>query len=191
MKKLIAFIRTTITGGILFLLPFVVLTILLEKAFAILSDLSQPISDRLSKDFLGFDGSILITIALIVLICFLSGLFFRSEKGKRWVNTLESRLMVNIPGYSLIKALTADTIGQPVEQSMTPALVQDGENWLLGFLCEEGDKHSTVFIPDAPRYDAGEIRLVPSGDIKKLDMSIHHFSKAINAYGKGIMDYLE
>jgi len=37
---------------------------------------------------------------------------------------------------------------------------------------------SMVFIPDAPRYDAGEMRVVASSNIKKLDISIKNFVKA-------------
>ena len=191
MKNFLIFIRTTITGGILFLLPIVILIIILEKAYAILSVLARPISSRLNAEFLGMNGSILITIGLIIIICFVSGLFFRSDTAKRWVKTLEERLLVNIPGYALLKSITADTVGERSESSMSPVMIQDGESWSLGFLCEEGKQHTTVFIPDAPSYDAGEIRVVPSGDVKKLEMTANQFAKTIKGYGKGVLKHVE
>ena len=191
MNPAIRFIRTTITGGILFLLPGVVLLFFFEKAYSILKVVSQPIANRISKSILGFDGSMLITVLLLILICFAAGLIFRSKRVKRTMEKLEDRVLIFIPGYSLLKSITADTIGEEMQHKLIPVRVEDGDSWLLGFLVEEGKQLSTVFLPDAPRYDAGEIRLLPSSSVIRLEISTNKFTKVIQSYGVGAVNFVE
>ncbi len=191
MNTVLRFIRTTIIGGILFLLPLVVLYIIFEKANSILSVIAEPISKKISDSFLGFDSSGLITILLLILICFIGGLVFRSKRVKKGLQKLEDKVLVFIPGYSLIKSVTADTLGEDVEHKLIPVRVADGEDWLLGFLVEEGESHCTVFLPDAPRYDAGEIRILPASSVIKLEVSTNKFTKMIRSYGVGVVEFIE
>ncbi len=191
MNPALRFIRTTIIGGILFLLPVVVLYIIFEKAHSILSVIAEPISRKISDSILGFDGSGLITILLLILICFIGGLVFRSKRVKKSLQKLEDKFLIFIPGYSLMKSVTADTLGEDVENKLIPVRVADGEDWLLGFLIEEGKNHSTVFLPDAPRYDAGEIRILPTASVIKLEISANKFTKMIRSYGVGAVNYIE
>ena len=191
MNPTLRFIRTTVVGGILFLLPLVVLFIIFEKASSILSVITEPISRRISDSILGFDGSTMITIFLLTLICFIGGLVFRSKRVKKILQKLEDKVLIFIPGYSLMKSVTADTLGEDVENKLIPIRVADGEDWLLGFLIEEGKSHSTVFLPDAPRYDAGEIRILPATSVVKLEIPANKFTKMIKSYGVGAIEFIE
>jgi uncharacterized membrane protein len=191
MKSILSFVRTTIAGGILFLLPVVLILIVLGKAYVILHGISAPLSRYLSKQFLGFDGHILISLVLLVLACFLSGLLFRTKTVKRWIIALEDKVLVFLPGYSMMKSVTSDTIGNKEDAILKPALIKDGDEWGLGFLVEEGKVMSTVFRPDAPRHDAGEIKLVPRESVKKLDIPLNVFSKSIKNFGKGAQTWID
>lgn len=191
MNPALRFIRTTVIGGILFLLPLVVLFIIFEKAHALLSVISDPISRKISDSILGFDGSALISILLLILICFMGGLVFRSKKVKKILQKLEDKVLIFIPGYSLIKSVTADTLGEDVANKLIPVRVADGEDWLLGFLIEEAKNHSTVFLPDAPKYDAGEIRIMPTSSVVKMDIPANKFTKMIRSYGVGVLEFIE
>ena len=191
MNPTLRFIRTTVVGGILFLLPVVVLVIIFEKANSILSVITEPISRRIPDSILGFDGSTMITIFLLILICFIGGLVFRSKRVKKILQKLEDKVLIFIPGYSLMKSITADTLGEEVENKLIPIRVADGEDWLLGFLIEEGKNHSTVFLPDAPRYDAGEIRILPATSVVKLEIPANKFTKMIKSYGVGAIEFIE
>lgn len=173
------------------MLPSVLLIIFLSKAYAILAKLSEPLSKRLPERVLSFNGSILLTIALLIILCFLSGLVFRSVWVKKWVSKLENTLLINIPGYSMIKSITADTIGTKSEEQLEPITIRDGDTWNIGFLVEEGEKLCMVFIPDAPRYDAGEMRVVDSNNVQKLDITTKNFIKAIKSFGKGIIHQMD
>ncbi len=191
MKSFLSFVRTTLTGGILFLLPVAILFILFEKVFSILLKISTPISKILPKGDFWLDGSLTIAILLLVILCFASGLLFRSQKVKKLVSKLENDLLIYIPGYSLIKSVTADTIGEKIEDTLSPILIKDDKSWNFAFLVEERGEFSTIFIPDAPRYDAGEIKIVPSELVKKLNVPANIFTRSIKSYGKGALKWLE
>ncbi len=120
----------------------------------------------------------------------MSGLLFRSTYIKNLVRKLEESVLNFIPGYALIKSITADSIGEQIDQKMTPILIKDDDSWNLAFLVEEGTELSTVFIPDAPRYDAGEVKIIPTVLVKKLNVSTTVFSRSIKNYGKGAISWL-
>jgi len=191
MKSILGFIRTTITGGILLLLPIILLIVIFTKAYNILHKLSAPISEKLPELIFGFDGSNLIAFLLLILICFISGLLFRSKYVKNWIKKLEDNLLINVPGYALIKSLTSSTIGKTSDTDMVPILIKDDNSWSLAFLVEENEKLSTVFIPDAPKHDAGEVKIIPSELIEKLDVSVNAFSRSIKNYGKGASKWVK
>ena len=191
MKAIVAFIRNTITGGVLFLLPIILFIIIITKANSLIRKLSEPFYEKLPEGFLNVLGSNIITIILILAICFLSGLFFQTNLAKKWVNVLEQKILIGIPGYLLIKSLISSAVGEVDAQTMKPVFIKDGNSWNLAFLVEESKLMSTVFIPDAPRIDAGEIRIVPTDIIHKLDISSTKFNNFIKMYGKGAMDWIK
>jgi len=190
MKSFLRFIKTTVTGGILFLLPVVLLIMVLKKAYNMLHIISAPISEKLPEIIFGFDGSNLVVIALLIVISIVSGLLFRSKLVKGWIKKLEDNLLVNLPGYALIKSITAGVIGEQTENDMAPILIEEEDAWNLAFLVEKGEKFSTVFIPDAPRHDAGEVKIILTTRIKKLDVNVQKFIKVIKNYGKGANQWI-
>jgi uncharacterized membrane protein len=191
MKSIVSFIKTTLSGGILFLLPFILVITLLKEVFNFLFKISDPISKYLPEIIFGLDGSYIVAILLLVLICFIGGLLFLTKPVKKFTKKIENNILNLMPGYALIKSITADTIGEKIENKMTPILIKDDKSWNLAFLVEEGDDLSTVFIPDAPRHDAGEVKIVPTEFIKKLNVSSNIFSKSIKNYGKGANAWLD
>lgn len=191
MKTLLAFIRNTITGGILFLIPVLLFTLLFNKAYSIIEKISDPIYRNLPEGFLSLLSSNIITIFILVLICFSAGLLFKTKFVKKWVNILEEKILISIPGYPLIKSIMSSAIGDNEAQTMKPVMVQDGDSWNLAFLVDDGEIMSTVFIPDAPRIDSGEIRIVPSLVVRKLDISVTKFNNSIKTFGKGAKDWIK
>jgi uncharacterized membrane protein len=74
---------------------------------------------------------------------------------------------------------------------MSPILIHEEDSWSLAFLIEQGEIYSTVFIPDAPRHDAGEIKIIRSNRIQKLDISSNKFSQSIKTFGKGAIKWVK
>lgn len=191
MKSILSFIKATITGGILFLLPVILLIMIFSKAYDLLHKVSAPISEKLPEFIFGFDFSNLIAIFLLVFICFISGLLFRSKLVQKWIKKLEDTVLINVPGYALIKSITAGAIGESSDDDMVPILIHEDDSMSPAFLVEKGEKFSTVFIPDAPRTDAGEVKIIPNNRIEKLDISANKLTKILKAFGKGTSQWVK
>lgn len=190
MKSFLSFIRATLTGGILFLLPVVLLVMLFAKAHNLLLKISAPIAEQLPEIIFGFDGSNLLAVLLLIFICFISGLFFRSKLVRSWVRKIEDTILINLPGYALIKSITAGAIGEQSETDMSPVFIHEDDSWSPAFLVEKDEKYSTVFIPEAPKHDSGKIKIIPSARVEKLDINTHKFTQSIKSFGKGLLNGL-
>ena len=112
MRALVAFIRATLIGGILFLLPIVVLAIVLGKAQEIASRIVAPLASRIAmKSMAGISTGTILAIGLLVLFCLLVGLFARTRLAPKIVEWLESGFLYNIPGYDFFKGISESLMG--------------------------------------------------------------------------------
>jgi len=184
------FLRTTLTGGIIFLLPVTLLFIILKKAYEILVRIAKPISSRLPDFFFGLDGATIIGIALLVVFCFIGGLLFRSRRVKQVVGKLEDNVLCFLPGYTLVRSIAADAVGEKVERNLQPVLLQDGDSWNMGFLVEESEGSCTVFIPEMPRLDSGNVSIVPSSMVKRVNVPNNLAALSFRNYGKGAINWI-
>ena len=192
MKSFLSFLRSTLTGGVLFLLPMVLLVVLLNKARLIMLTLSKPLADRLPDVILGLDGSNLIAIGLLLMICFVSGLLFRSPRVRQSIGSLEENFLTFLPGYALIKSIAVDAVGDTAaDHQMKTVLVREDNFWRIAYLVEEVGDLSTVFIPDAPRHDAGEVRIIPSDQLIRTPVTTGKAARSIQRYGRGASDWLK
>lgn len=187
MNSVLKFIRTTITGGIIFLLPLTLVLIIAKKALDILMKLSTPFADIFPHSILGFDGHQLLTLALLLIICFMSGLLFRLSFAKSWIKKLEDNFICYLPGYTLMKSVAADALRHEVDVKMIPVMVQDGDAHMLGFLTEEEAGYCAVFIPGAPHHEEGEIKIFPSALVTKINIPVNTAVKQIKSLGKGMI----
>jgi uncharacterized membrane protein len=79
MKSLSAFLKTTIVGGALYLVPIVLILVVLRKVHAITIKLIAPMAQQLElHDIGGINLARLLAVVGVVLICFLAGLFART-----------------------------------------------------------------------------------------------------------------
>src|SRR5437762_12956361 len=100
MGKLLSYVRATIAGGLLFLMPLMVIIFVISKVFGLLRVLAKPLAAALPFTQLAGVGVItLITIILLLLVCFVAGIFMNTKLAHRIVKWLEERVLVYIPGY--------------------------------------------------------------------------------------------
>lgn len=185
------FLRTTLTGGIIFLLPLTLLFIILKKAFDILEKIAAPISFRLPNFVFGLDGAKIIGFVLLIVVCFIGGLLFRSRHVKQWVSKIEDNVLCFLPGYTLVRSITADAVGEKVDRNLQPVLIQDGDAWNMGFLVEESEGSCTVFIPEMPRLDSGNVSIVPSSMVKRVNVPNNLAALSFRNYGKGAINWIK
>lgn len=173
------------------MLPVVLLAMIFGKAHEAAIKIIAPLDEVLPETILGFHGSRMVALLLLILVCFVSGILFRLPRVKKWVGKLEDDVLSYMPGYSLLKSIAADAVGGEIENQMTPVLVQDEDAWNIGFLVEEGEGLCTVFFPEAPRHDSGEVKIVPATSVKKLGIPANKVSLSLKSFGKGALHWVK
>ena len=110
MNGLAQFLKTTIVGGIVFLVPLVAIIYVIGKALQLSRTFAEPIAAFLPVDRVGGIAlANLVAIIAIVLLCFLAGLAARTSFASAFVRESESRFLWKIPGYGFVKGFTSPT----------------------------------------------------------------------------------
>jgi len=100
------FLKTTVIGGLIFLVPMVVLGLVIGKAISVMLVIAEPMAGILPVDSVGGIAIVnVIALAIVVLVCFLAGLVARTGFAQKLADTAESTILQKIPGYTLIKGL--------------------------------------------------------------------------------------
>ena len=181
------FIRSTLIGGIFFLLPLTVLVMIFGKILSFFVKLTTPLTAWWPLDrVLGIAIADLIAIATIILLCFLAGLFARSETVAKFIASLESRFLNNIPGYTLLKSMTGSVTGVEQETSITPILARFDDASQVAFKVESlPDGRVIVYIPGAPDPWSGSLFVMAADRIEPLACSLQQAVKNIQGLGAG------
>ena len=187
MKRLLHFFRTTLVGGVLLLVPIVVLIIVLNKALAIARKIVDPLAARLPfESLVGFQTPLVLAIALLVVFCFIAGLFARTALAKRGMNWLESAVLSNVPGYQFLKSMGESLLGVDNEPAPEVILARIEDAWQIAFLVErlEGG-HVAVFVPGAPNPQSGSVFLMTEDRIKPAGIPPRAALKCLMRLGAG------
>jgi uncharacterized membrane protein len=159
MKNILTIIKTTIAGGIFFLVPIALLVIIIGKVFTVLQTLLQPILKRLPDTNLVGRPVLqeLVAIIVLLIICFISGLLAQTGIAKRYISWLENSILGHVPGYQFLKNLGKNITGLE-EQDIKIVLARVDDGWQLSFLIEQiGKDMYTVFVPGAPNPWSGSV----------------------------------
>jgi uncharacterized membrane protein len=185
MKWYQSLIKRVLNGIILFLLPVLLLLFILGKAISIVQKLILPIKKYLPAErVFGVGLLTLISLVLILLICYLAGMLIEQKKVKWLIAKLEDKILVFIPGYSMIKAQTSEMVSEAVA-NWQPVLIGEDGDWKMGVLVDQQpDGLCMIFFPEPPDAKSGEMKLVHESKLKKLDMPVSKMIRIIRKYGK-------
>jgi uncharacterized membrane protein len=181
------FLKTTVIGGIVFLVPVVIFVFIIGKALVFTRKITAPFAGILPFGPVG-DAVVvnLLGLALIVLVCFLGGLVAKSAAVARLVDSLENNFLSKIPIYALIKSTVSGTVQSEEAEGMKSVLVRLDDSWQLGFEIERlSDGKVTVFLPGAPDPWSGSVCFVSEDRITKLDANLLSITKVLKGFGKG------
>jgi len=186
MKWYHAAIKRILHGIIFFLLPLILLLFVLGKAIDIVQKLILPIKKHLpAEQVLGVGMITLISILLILVICYIAGILAESRRIKSLIAKLEDNVLVFIPGYSMLKAQAGDAISEG-DDKWQAVLMGEDNDWKMGIEVDrQPDGYCTVFFPEPPDAKSGAMKLVHASTLKKLDMPVSKLIKIIRKYGEG------
>jgi uncharacterized membrane protein len=190
-KQGLGFIYTTLIGGALFLIPVVFLGVALTKAAGFMMVIAEPLAEWIPLDSLGGIAlANLIAIASIVLICFLAGLVARHALAGEAVKQLESKLLMKIPGYSMVKGIVSGFDADSSE-GLKPVALTLGTAERIGFEIQKlSDGRSMVYIPSAPSPWSGITQVLPADQIRYVEVPVTKIVEITENYGHGAEDLL-
>jgi uncharacterized membrane protein len=189
--KGVRFIMTTIIGGLLFLVPVAFLAFILTKVFGFMIVIAEPMADWLPVETIGGIAlANLIAVVAIILVCFLAGLVARNAMASGLVKTLESRVLMKIPGYTIIKGIKGG-FDKDESNHFKPVALKLGSAERVGFEIQKlADGRSMVFIPSVPNAFSGITQILPADQVTYLDVPVTQIMELAEKYGSGVEELL-
>jgi uncharacterized membrane protein len=179
-------IKSTIIAGIVFLIPFLIITVLLGKVFDIMLLIADPIGDMVTPEGVAeFVVTNLLAALLVLVVCFLAGLLAKSAMMQRLFGALDRRLNLLIPGYAFFRSAFRD-LDPNATAGLKPVVVRLNDMRQLGFWVEDVDENDCiVFFPIAPEPRSGTVAIVEKSRVTELDTGFINVVDILNRLGTG------
>ncbi|MGB2931707.1 MAG: DUF502 domain-containing protein, partial [Methyloceanibacter sp.] len=162
-KSFSEFLKATLIGGLLFLVPGVLIVIILGKAMQLARRVTEPIYDALPDAVFGVGVATVISVLVLVLIAFVAGLLARTKFGKRIGASLEHSLLGGLPQYQMVKSMAQGMAQVESTDNVTPVLVSVEDAWQIGYLLEPLENGwVAAFLPQAPTPMSGNVMYLPA-----------------------------
>jgi len=183
------FFKTTIIGGLLVVFPVGIVVVLIARVILSIHDALAPAMAHLPYGSL-FPG--LMAMAIVLGVCFLTGLVVQTRIGKRISLALERGVLGRMPGYMLLKNLSQRAVGESDGVALAAALLETGDGLVPGFIVEEHeDGRYTVFIPDVPTPAMGTILIMSRELVHPIDVPFRKVVQCIGKWGMGMGELLK
>ena len=193
MRQIWDFVKTTVLGGAIFLLPIAATLLIVVKAGKMAIDAATPLAEKLpfSRGEAVLAVYVVGAIAL-VLVSFAAGVFTRSVRiESKTASFLEDRILNRFPPYVAIRKQTDRLAGIETNEYLKPALVRMHDGWQIGFLVDAfSDGHVAVFLPSAPDPSWGVVQIISSENISPIDGSHGDVIACLEQSGHGLPNLL-
>ncbi len=189
MKKLREFIKSTLIGGLLVVLPLAIFAFVLVWVFNLIHRAISPLTQcALGGTTFQVIAADVLVVLLLICACFLIGAVVRTRLGK-WIYTLiEANLLRRTPGYSLIKETVSQFLGnkQSPFSSVALARIFGNDTLVSVFVTDTHEDGSyTVFMPTGPNPTSGNIYHLPGENVFPVDVSVEDAMRSIISCGAG------
>lgn len=187
------FIKTTAIGGLLFLVPLVVLAVILKKAYNIMLLVAVPLDRLIPIETIGGVAlSNILAVLCIFVACFLAGLLAKSKPGKAIFNWIDAKLLLFFPGYSYLKSLTSSFTDERDEgKVLKPIIAKLDDQSQLAFEVEHADDGTVVvYVPGAPDSRSGNVVYLTPDRVEPLDITFGEVTRSLRQYGRGSVVWL-
>ncbi|QIO31805.1 DUF502 domain-containing protein [Bradyrhizobium sp. 1(2017)] len=185
------FLKTTVIGGALFLLPLALVLVILGHAMRIAVQAALPVSHWLHFDEVGkIAGVGIVTILaaiLLVLVSFLAGVVARTRVGANASAWFENSFLGGMPQYQMVKSMAQGLAqAETASDEFKPVLVSAEGGWQIGYLLEALENNwMVVFVPQAPTPLVGNVRYYPGEHVRPLDITMLQARTIVKNIGIG------
>lgn len=187
MRSFSEFVKTTLKGGVLFLVPLVLVALVLRHALSFVGRVAKPVAAQFPDHaFAGVTLATLISAMLLVLLSFAAGLMARTNNGRRLTRWFENSLLGSVPQYQMMKTLAEGLTKLESDRSLHSALVNLEDGWQIGYYIDKLENGwVAVFIPQAPTPMSGNIMYLPAERVRQIDLPVTDAILLIKRLGLG------
>jgi len=196
VKKSFGFLKTTAIGGLIFLLPLIVIGILVGEIAPIVLAIAKVLSNSSYIDTeKPADVALLfaLSIAIVVLMCFLAGMIARWSIGQKLSRFMEKNLIILFPRYAIYREQLKGSIGgEHNKPELIPVLVRFDDVTRLAFEAErtEGSLVS-IFLPGSPDPWTGNVIFMSPDRVERLDIPFSEALGICERMGRESLHFLE
>jgi uncharacterized membrane protein len=184
------FLKTTIIGGVLFLLPVALIVFILSYALRLTKSIAEPISKGLHLDQIsgmaGVGAATALSVLVLVLISFAAGIIARTGVGKRITRWSENSVLGRLPQYRLMKSMAEGLAHLKSAGGLKPVLASIENGWQIAYLLEQLENDwVAVFLPQAPTPMSGTVMYLPANRVRPLAITMVQTMTIVKAIGVG------
>ncbi len=192
MRALVRILTATALGGIVFLLPLLIVVVLLGHAVRLMQPIVTPVANLFpAQTFETTAIAAMISILGLFLICLLAGVLARTRIARYISGSIDSRIENRVPLYRIIRSTIKGFAAVERDSSVIPVLARFDDAWQIGFILEENaDGLSTVFIPQAPTPMIGTVYYMEEARLKRLSITVGQAFRCVAQMGLGSRELL-
>jgi uncharacterized membrane protein len=190
-RIMLKLIRTTIVGGIIFLIPIAILIAVIAKGLQATGVIARPVAAVFPVYIGGIAVAQVLAIVFLLLICFMAGLLARLALARRAVGALEANVLSRVPAYALLKTKTQSMLSPDDIEGMSVVVMRFDDSWQIGFEIErvEGGKVA-LFLPGSPDPWSGSVCIAEEDRVTPLDLPVAAVANMARRLGRGANEAL-
>jgi uncharacterized membrane protein len=194
-QRSMSFIRKSLVGGLVILLPLAVVGFFFRWIYSIVTDITSPVATLFIHSW-GWPqyAADLIGIVVLVTFCFLLGNLVTTRLGGWLWQRTEDGVMARLPGYRAVREVVAQLLGNSEDSPFARGEVarvwlygRDVEVSVLGLITSRfSDGQVSVFVPTGPNPTTGFIYIVDMSVVTLCpDIKVEQMMKVVVACGAG------
>lgn len=175
MNNFIQFVKTTVIGGLVVIVPLAILVFFVGDAVNSLIEVTRPLTAGLPfGPLVNALIAVLVVAVIIVAICFVAGFLLSTFWGRTAKEWLEKKVFERIPMYTTLRGLTQRFAGiENADYPIVEADLYDSDSRVLGVLVDElPDGRYMVYVPSSPMVTIGQVHILPASRVTKMDLSM-------------------
>lgn len=188
MDRIKEFLKTTVVGGLVFLVPLVVLALLLRKALEMARKVADPVAALFpAHQFAGVAVGTIVAALVLLVVAFVAGLLARTDAGRALTQWIGDSLLGNLPQYRVVTTMAEGLTKVEQGQGLAPVLVCLDDAWQLGYALPEPMPAgwTAVFIPQSPTPMSGNVVYARASRVRPLDIGMPMAAKLVKQMGVG------
>jgi uncharacterized membrane protein len=189
MKKLLI---TTALGGVMFLIPLVIVVAVIGKAYSIMKMLAEPLQRFLPIESIAGIGAVeILAIILMFLFSLAVGLLAKGKRAKAIYAKLDGVILELVPGYAWTKSVVHNLAGAGDAAEFLPVLVRLDDQTQIAFELERAaNGQVVVFLPGAPDAKSGTLAYVDAERVESANATFLEINRSLKLMGHGAARFL-